>query len=97
MWLGIDPEASDLVLRVAFPVLVGNVLAHLGGASQVITAETVPRSEVTLAAADVGVALTTAPEPRWRFPTAPAVVVAAVGAFLLALEAWLTFRKRWAT
>jgi Aerotolerance regulator N-terminal/von Willebrand factor type A domain len=97
VWLGIDPEASDLVLRVAFPVLVGNVLAHLGGASQVVVAKTTPQSEVRFEASEIGAAVPTAAEPRWRFPLAPPAMIAIAGAFFLALEAWLTFRKRWAT
>ncbi len=97
VWLGIEPEASDLVLRVAFPVLVSNVLTHLGGASQLVNAKTVPRSEVTFEAPDVTTPLPTAPEPRWRIPAGPSTFIAMVGAALLALEAWLTFRKRWAT
>jgi hypothetical protein len=97
VWLGIDPEASDLVLRVGFPVLVSNVLAHLGGASQVVTAATVPRAEVMLETADVAAPLPSASDPRWKLPAAPAVTLATLGALLLALEAWLTFRKRWAS
>ncbi|MBX3222248.1 MAG: VWA domain-containing protein [Labilithrix sp.] len=97
VWLGIDPEASDLVLRVAFPVLVGNVLGHLGGASQIVAAKTAPRAEVTFESPEVITPLRAATEPRWRFPAGPATALAFAGAFLLALEAWLTFRKRWAT
>ena len=97
VWLGIDPEASDLVLRVAFPVLVSNVLAHLGGAAQVIVAKTVPRAEAMLESTEVAAPLPTAPEPRWRLPVGAPAMIAALGATLLALEAWLTFRKRWAT
>ncbi len=97
VWLGIDPEASDLVLRVAFPVLVSNVLTHLGGASQVVTGKTVPRDEVMFATPEIATPLPTAAEPRWRIPAGPPTFIAMVGAALLALEAWLTFRKRWAT
>lgn len=97
VWLGIDPEASDLVLRVAFPVLVGNVLGHLGGAAQVVAAETAPRAEVMLDPPEVLEALPAASDPRWRLPVAPPIAVAFLGALLLALEAWLTFRRRWAT
>jgi hypothetical protein len=96
VWLGIDPEESDLVLRVAFPVLVGNVLAHLAGASQVVSAKTVPRAEVLLESPQIDAPLPTAGEPRWRLPVGPPTMLAAFGALLLALEAWLTFRKRWA-
>lgn len=97
VWLGIDPDASDLVLKVAFPVLVSNVLAHLGGASQVVVAKTVPRSETALEVPASAAPLANAGEPPWRIPFAPVVLVAGIGALLLALEAWLTFRKGWAT
>ncbi len=97
VWVGIDPEASDLVLRVAFPVLVGNVLTQLGGTSQVVTAKTVPRSEVTLARSEALTTFDPAPAPKWRIPYSPALVIAMVGAFLLALEAYLTFRRKWAS
>ena len=94
VWLGIDPEASDLVLRVAFPVLVGNVLAELGGASQVVTARTVPRAEVGLVEAPPRAPLPTPSEPRWRVPARPALVLALAGALLLAFEAWFSLRRR---
>jgi hypothetical protein len=97
VWLGIDPEASDLVLRVAFPVLVSNVLAHLGGAAQVVTAKTVPRAEVMLDASEPPAArLAAAPEPRWRFPASVPAVIAFAGALLLAVEAWLSLKRRYA-
>lgn len=96
VWLGIDPEASDLVLRVAFPVLVGNVLAHLAGASQVVVAKTAPRSEVMLEADHVGAPLATATEPAWRVPVSPPLLLAGLGAVLLAIEAMASSRRRWA-
>jgi hypothetical protein len=94
VWLGIDPEQSDLVLRVAFPVLVANVLTHLGGSAQVIAAKTAPRAEVMLAPPETRTPLPSAPDPRWRVPFAPATAIAALGALLLGLEAWFTFRRR---
>jgi hypothetical protein len=94
VWLGIDPQASDLVLRVAFPVLVANVLTHLAGSAQVVVAKTVPRAEVMLELTETSSPLPTAAEPRWRIPTSPAILLACVGAFLLALEAWLTFGRK---
>lgn len=97
VWLGIDPEASDLVLRVGFPVLVSNVLAHLGGGAQIVSAKTVPRTEVMFEATEPGAALPPAAEPRWKIPAGPSLLLAVFGAMLLALEAWLSFRKRWAT
>jgi hypothetical protein len=95
VWLGIDPAESDLVLKVAFPVLVGNVLSQLGGVVQTVSANTVPRAEVMLSTTDAVTPLAGATDPRWRIPASPPVLLAGLGALLLALEAWLTFRKRW--
>lgn len=94
VWLGIDPEASDLVLRVAFPVLVGNVLSHLSGASTVVNAKTTPREEVMLLGSEVTKPLDTAATPRWRMPLSPAALMAVMGGLLLAFEAWWSFRNR---
>jgi len=94
VWLGIEPEASDLVLRVAFPVLVGNVLAELGGATQVVTARTVPRAEAGLVESTPRAPLPTPGEPRWRVPARPAMLLALLGALLLGFEAWFSLRRR---
>jgi hypothetical protein len=98
VWLGIEPAASDMVLRVAFPVLVANVLAQLGGGTQVLAAKAAPRSEVALTSSVVQGDPTLAPasEPRWRVPATPAILLAVFGALLLGLEAWLSFRRKWA-
>lgn len=96
VWLGIAPDASDIVLRVAFPVLVGNILADLGGGSQIVSGKAIARSEITFAAPQVVTPLGAPYEPRWRVPTSPSMLLAGIGALLLALEAWLTFRRRWA-
>ncbi|MBX3232904.1 MAG: BatA domain-containing protein [Labilithrix sp.] len=90
VWLGLDLERSDLVLKVAFPVLVGNVLTQLGGATQVISAKTVPRDEVMLEGAAPAAALPDASEPRWRIPLSPPALIALLGGLLLAFEAWLS-------
>lgn len=97
VWLGIEPEASDLVLRVAFPVLVGNVLAELGGMTQIVTAKTAPRGEVALVETAPKEPLPLATEPRWRVPMRPALLLAIVGALFLAFEAWFSLRRRAAT
>lgn len=97
MWLGIDPEASDLVLRVAFPVLIGNALAHLAGSAQIVSAKVAPRSEVMLEASPVEASLARVGDPSWRLPASPAAALAALAALLLGFEAWLSFRKRYAT
>ncbi len=95
VYLGIDPQKSDLVLRVAFPVLVANAIHALGGAASVVVADTVARSEITLREATAD-ALAVAEEPDARFYTAlrPVLLLALVGAALLAFEAW-AFRKGW--
>lgn len=97
VYLGIDPAKSDLVLRVAFPVLVANALHALGGAADVIVADTVARSEVTLRPASSEILGTSEePEPRLRLPLRPVLLLALLGAALLALEAW-AWRKGWAS
>ncbi len=97
VYVGIDPARSDLVLRVAFPVLVANALHALGGAADVVVADTVARSEITLAEAPPEL-LAPADEPEARFhpPLRPALLLALVGAALLALEA-LAWRKGWSS
>lgn len=93
VWLGVDPEQSDLVLRVAFPVLVGNVLSHLGGQSSILTAKTAPRDEVMMLGATVAKPLDTASTPSWRMPISPPAFLALLGVCLLAFEAWWSFRR----
>ena len=97
VYLGIDPAKSDLVLRVAFPVLVANALNVLGGASQVVSAEAVARSEITLRKAPImdRPNATEVAEVAWKLPASPALLLGFVAALLLALEAWM-FRKGWA-
>jgi hypothetical protein len=96
VYLGIDPVRSDLVLRVAFPVLVANALHAALGASNVAVAETVARGEITMSMPPMAMA-SPAEEPlsRFRLPASPAVLFAAFAMALLALEAWW-FRKGWA-
>ncbi len=94
VYLGIDPQRSDLVLRVAFPVLIANSLALLGGATQVSVARTVPRSEVSLRAGpELGA--TEAPDLAWALiPRTPSIWLALLGAVLLGTELF-TWRKGW--
>lgn len=97
VYLGIDAARSDLVLRVAFPVLMANALHALAGGSDVVVADAVARSEITLRAARSEVfAAAEEPEPRLRLPASPPALLALSGALLLALEAW-AFRKGWAS
>lgn len=93
VYVGFDPSHSDLVLRVAFPVLVSNALALLGGATQVTIADAVPRSEVQLQQGPVleptGESTTRLPLPR-----SPSLWLALAGALLLALEA-MFWKRGW--
>lgn len=97
VYLGIDPSKSDLVLRVAFPVLVANALNVLGGASQVVSAETVSRAEIALRRAPImdRATATEVADVAWKLPASPALMLGVLAAALLALEAWM-FRKGWA-
>jgi hypothetical protein len=96
VYLGVDPARSDLVLRVAFPVLVANALQALAGAADVVVADTVARSEIQLTAAPEASA---APEEADEGPLhaglhRPASLLVLLAAVLLALEAW-AFLKGW--
>jgi hypothetical protein len=96
-YVGIAPAHSDMVLRVAFPVLVANALQAVTGASDASTADTVPHAESRLRVAAASEdAAPAEPDPRWRLPVSPAAVLAALGAALLALEAW-AYRRGWAS
>lgn len=92
VYVGLDLSRSDLVLRVAFPVLVANAFALLGGGAQVSVAPTLPRSEVTLrqGAGDAA----DAPELALVVPGAPAMWLALIAGLLLAAEG-LAWRKGW--
>jgi hypothetical protein len=97
VYLGVDPAKSDLVLRVAFPVLIANAVHALGGGSDVLVADTVARSEVSLRAATLApLATVEEPEPAVRLPWSPAALLAVLGALLLAAEA-AAWRKGWAS
>jgi hypothetical protein len=97
VYLGIDPARSDLVLRVAFPVLVANALHALAGAADVVVADTVARPEIALQeAAPELLAPTDEPEARFHPPLRPALLLAFAGAALLALE-MLAWRKGWSS
>ncbi|MBX3272649.1 MAG: VWA domain-containing protein [Sandaracinaceae bacterium] len=85
VFLGVDPTGSDLVLRVAFPVLVANAVAALSGAADERVAETLPRDESALAAS---AALASAPPLREPFPWPVGLPFALAGlaAVVLSLE-----------
>ena len=95
-YLGIDASKSDLVLRVAFPVLIANALHVLGGASDVLVADTVARSEIALRPSAIASLAAEEPAPHLRLPLRPVLLLALIGAALLAFEAW-AWRKGWAS
>jgi hypothetical protein len=97
VYLGVDPAKSDLVLRVAFPVLIANAVHALGGAVDVAVADTVARSEIALREAppEPG-AGAIEPDARFRIGVSPVAILALLGALLLSLEAW-AWRKGWAS
>ncbi|MBI2895296.1 MAG: VWA domain-containing protein [Deltaproteobacteria bacterium] len=90
VYIGIDPARSDLVLRVAFPVLVASALQSLGGASSVAVAPTVPASETSMREGQV--TAVPLPEVSWKVPVAPAALLGILGILLLAAEG-LAWRK----
>jgi hypothetical protein len=96
VYLGVDPAKSDLVLKVAFPVLVANALQTLAGAADVVVADTIARSEITLREAPDELPAPEEPEARSfaaRFHR-PAALLALLAIALLALEAW-GYAKGW--
>jgi hypothetical protein len=84
IFVGIDPLGSDLVLRVAFPVLVSNALVSLSGANETRVAETVPRAEVTFERApeDDRIA-NTAALPSFVLPVSPPALLSGLALLLL--------------
>ena len=99
LFFGIDAAKSDLVLRVAFPVLMANAVASLSQASDVRVADGVPRAEIALAVAPPPpppLALGREPDPPRHLPVSPAALLALVAMLLLGAEAWM-FRRGWAT
>jgi hypothetical protein len=93
----VDPAKSDLVLRVAFPVLIANAVHALGGAVDVAVADTVARSEIALGEGPPEPAAgPVEPDARWRIGVSPVAILAILGALLLSFEAW-AWRKGWAS
>jgi hypothetical protein len=90
VYLGLDPDGSDVVLRVAYPLLVASSLAWLSGSARTEVATTPTRAEV---------ALERAPETNARFdgpglPLPPLPwLLAALAALLLAAEG-LAYARR---
>jgi len=94
VYLGIDPVGSDVVLRVAFPVLIANALAALSGSTNVTVAPTLPARESSLipsdALADAAVLAESLPLPS-SFP-----FLLALGAGLLLLAEGFAFYRGYA-
>ncbi len=83
IYLGIEiRRGATSRSAIAFPVLIANALHALGGASDVISAETIARSEIALRDAPENDVADESP-PRWRVGFAPSVLLALLGALLL--------------
>lgn len=93
VYVGLDVTRSDLALRVAFPVLISNALAVLGGATQVSVAQTVPRSEVTLRQGD-HLSEREAPALAAVVPHSPSFWLALLAVLFLGAELF-AWRKGW--
>ncbi len=91
VYLGLVPTQSDVVLRVAFPVLVANAVALLSGVRSHAVAETLPRSEVLLQSAPLA-GLGPEPPPGRLPGLRPSALWAAVAVALLGAEG-LAHRK----
>lgn len=94
VYVGIDPAGSDLVLRVAFPVLVASSVAALSGATDVRVAPTLPRGETALAPSAILEGAPALPEPL-PLPVSLPFLLAA-GAALLLLAEGIAFARRYA-
>ncbi len=92
VYVGLDPLGSDLVLRVAFPVLIANSLSTLTGASKLAVADTLPRSEIALVARQS--AQPAEPSRGVPIPFSPAAALAGLAAMLLLAEL-AAYRKGW--
>lgn len=90
VYVGLDPDGSDVVLRVAYPLLVASSVAWLSGSSRTEVATTPTRAEVALERTTTehlpfdGPALPLPPLP-W--------ILAALAALLLAVEG-LAYARR---
>ncbi|MCB9598136.1 MAG: VWA domain-containing protein [Sandaracinaceae bacterium] len=94
VYLGIDPMGSDLVLRVAFPVLIANAVAALSGATDLRVAPTLPRAESALAPSEMLAGAPALPDPV-PLPAGLPFLLAA-GAALLLLGEGLAFHRGYA-
>ena len=87
--VGIDPLGSDLVLRVAYPVLVANALSTLRSADGAQEAPTIPREEIVTRSQPES---DPTPAGAPSFPVSWSLILAALGAALLSLEGWFWWR-----
>lgn len=92
VYLGLEPDGSDVVLRVAYPVLVANAVAWLGGASETVIAETTPAAEARLPVAEAQGPTLMAPT-TWGIPALP-VWLCVLAVLLLSLEGF-AYQRRW--
>ncbi|MCB9632745.1 MAG: VWA domain-containing protein [Sandaracinus sp.] len=90
VYVGLDPEGSDVVLRVAYPLLVSSALAWLSGSSRTELAPTPTRAEVALEVDETSHPRFEA--PGFGLPPLP-WILAALAALLLAAEG-LAYARR---
>ncbi len=85
VYLGLEPGGSDVVLRVAYPLLVANALVWLRGGSGVASAATPPPAEVRLTQPAEAETLTALGVPELPVPPLP-VAFGLLACVLLGLE-----------
>ena len=85
VYLGVDPAHSDVVLRVAFPVLLANAMQVLAGADDVTSFDAIPFDEIALTSTTPLVA-NPRTAPRFPLPTTPAFLFAGLAVVALTSE-----------
>jgi Mg-chelatase subunit ChlD len=85
VYIGLVPTQSDVVLRVAFPVLIANAVSLLAGVRSHAVAETLPRSEVLLQSAPLA-SIQPEPPPGWVPGLRPSAWWAMIAVALLGAE-----------
>ncbi len=84
VYLGLDPTRSDVVLRVAFPVLLANAVQLLTGADEVTSFDAIPFDEVAITKTPSLNAV--ASQPGTRLPVHPAFFFAGLAICVLVVE-----------
>jgi len=94
VWIGLDPARSDVVLRVAWPVLIANAMVFLGGRDGARIGQTIPPGEIAMARETrppEGVELHAGPILPGLSPSAALAVLA----LLLLVAEGFAFWRRW--